>query len=155
MKFFLITVVTSFLLIKVASAQPIAVGTEIASQLLELETVKAINNFNGKMGDFTVTQKSDTSYYHVKGMSFFNPVVISVQMANPKIKADLSLHRDFWSTSEWQSTTDTEGAITYACRSSGDIGIRIITPPKTKFYLSIWCGDEITPALSSPFKKSK
>ncbi len=111
---------------------------------------------SGRISIAEVTQKDDTIYYFVKGVSIYSPVYVGVQFTGAKNESvNVSLHKLSWKKAERSGTTDARGHWEEKFKTENDFGLRVTAKSKPVTYsLMVWVGDSPKIELPSVFKKS-
>ena len=147
-------VVISFSAAQDAIAQPFALDEKIKPTELKLtEYTSKDPRMKGKVAVAEVTQKNDSLYFFVKGISIFSPVIILVESMDKTEKLNVSLHKNTWNAVEVSGETGSDGTWSKTFTTAGDVGIKIGTKKfPTKYQVVVWVGDEVDVQMPSPFK---
>jgi hypothetical protein len=135
-------------------AQPFTLDKKIKPIELTLIPYKAKDSiYNGKINITTVTQKEDTLYFFVKGLSMYQPTYIGVDCEDKKQKTKIFLCKDNWKVVNKKGQL-VDGYWFEKFKTEGSYGIMIIKNKPTDVYnIMIWVGKEIlNRKLPSPFK---
>lgn len=139
-----------------ATAQPFTLDKKVQPVLLNLIPYKAADSaYNGKINITDVKQVSDTSYYYVKGLSIYQPVIFKIVSGDKKSKIKIQLAKDNWKKPDHTGTLATDGTWQQVFRTEGSFGIQVINPDKNAAYkLMVWVGNEPKKMIMpSPFKE--
>ncbi len=123
-----------------------------------------LNEFNppsdprahGKLSITEVTQKEQTLFFFVKGVSIYSPVYVSLQSADAVSSAiDVSLHKLSWTRAERSGTTDASGHWEDQFKTENDFGVRVVAKTRPASYrLMVWVGDEPKSELPPVFRRA-
>jgi hypothetical protein len=138
----------------VVKAQPFTLNKNIKPVELTLIPYKAKDSvYNGKINITTVTQKEDTLYFFVKGLSMYQPTYIGFDSEDKKQKTKIFLCKDNWKIAN-KTGQLTNGYWYEKFKTEGSYGIMVIKNKPTDVYnIMIWVGKELlNRKLPSPFK---
>jgi len=139
------------------SAQPFTLDKKFKATQLKLNKFDPPNEpkANGRISISKVTQREDTLFYFVKGVSVYSPVYVALQSDDSANSAiEVSLHKLSWKRAERSGTTDASGHWEDQFKTENDFGIRVVVKDKPATYtLMVWAGDESKIELPSVFKK--
>ncbi|MEQ1642791.1 MAG: hypothetical protein ABL959_05045 [Pyrinomonadaceae bacterium] len=138
-------------------AQPFSPDEKIKPTELKLTEYAGSNpKEKGKIGLVSVTQKDETLYFFVRGISIFSPVMVYVESADKTKRLAVSLHKDLWKDVERSGSTGEDGVYRSGFKTGSEFGIKVNSKAiPAKYQLMVWVGDEVVPNLPSPFKKQK
>jgi hypothetical protein len=138
-------------------AQPFTIDEKIKPTELKLtDFAGSSSKEKGRIALVTVTQKDDSLYFFVKGISIYSPIMVYADSLNKQDKLQISLHKDLWTEVEKSGVTDADGFWSSTFKTGSDFGIKISTPKKpVKYELFVWVGDEVKVDVPTPFKKRK
>lgn len=138
----------------ICKAQPFTLNKNIKPVELKLIPYKQKDSaFNGKINITTVTQKEDTLYFFVKGLSMYQPTYIGFDSDDKKQKTKIFLCKDNWKTPN-KTGQLADGYWFEKFKTEGSYGIMVIkNKPTDKYNIMIWVGKEmLNRKLPSPFK---
>jgi hypothetical protein len=140
----------------IGMAQPFTLDKKVKPVLLNLIPYKAKDSaYNGKINITNVNQIVDTSYYYVKGLGIYQPVIFKIVSSDKKSKIKIQLAKDNWKKPDHTATLKPDGTWETVFRTEGSFGIQIINPDKKATYqLMVWVGNEPKKMkMPSPFKE--
>lgn len=136
-------------------AQPFALDEKIKPSELKLTDYTSKDpRMKGKVAVAEVTQKNDSLYFFVKGISIFSPVIVLVESMDKTEKLNVSLHKNTWNVVERMGETDSNGIWSDRFNTGGDVGVKVVARKfPVRYQIVLWVGDEVDMAMPSPFKK--
>ena len=137
-----------------AKSQPFTLNKNIKPVELTLIPYKAKDSvYNGKINITTVTQKEDTLYFFVKGLSMYQPTYIGFDSEDKKQKIKIFLCKDNWKIANKTGQLN-NGYWFEKFKTEGSYGIMVVKSKPTDVYnIMIWVGKELlNRKLPSPFK---
>ena len=141
-------------LINASIAQPFTLNKNIKPVELKLIPYKQKDStYNGKINITTVTQKEDTLYFFVRGLSMYQPTYIGFDSKDKKLQTKIFLCKDNWKIAN--KTGQLENGYWFEkFKTEGSYGIMVVKSKPTDVYnIMIWVGKEIlNRKLPSPFK---
>lgn len=113
--------------------------------------------YNGKINITDVKQVVDTSYYYVKGLSIYQPVIFTIVGTDGKNNIQIRLSKDNWKKPDHVGSLGANNSWQKLFRTEGSFGIQVIAPSKNAAYkIMVWVGNEPKKILMpSPFKEEK
>ncbi|HMT09375.1 MAG TPA: hypothetical protein PKA82_15335 [Pyrinomonadaceae bacterium] len=140
----------------VANAQPFALDEKIKPSELKLTDYTSKDaRMKGKVAVAEVTQKNDSLYFFVKGISIFSPVIVLVESMDKTEKLNVSLHKNTWNAVEASGETGADGIWSKTFTTGGDVGIKVGTKKfPAKYQVVVWVGDEVDLAMPNMFKSA-
>lgn len=138
-------------------AQPFTLDKKLKPILLELVPYKSNDTTrNGQSNTTEVVQVQDTSYYYVKGLSIYQPVVLNISSTDPNNKMIIRLAKDNWKKPDKIGSLNSKGIWQATFRTEGSFGIQVIAPKNTiKYKIVIWVGTEPKKInMPSPFTEA-
>ena len=137
-------------------AQPFALDEKIKPSELKLTDYTSKDaRMKGKVAVAEVTQKNDSLYFFVKGISIFSPVIVLVESMDKTEKLNVSLHKNTWNAVEASGETGADGIWSKTFTTGGDVGIKVGAKKfPTKYQVVVWVGDEVDLPMPTPFKPS-
>jgi hypothetical protein len=136
------------------NAQPFTLNKNIKPVELKLIPYKQKDSaYNGKINITTVTQKEDTLYFFVKGLSMYQPTYIGFDSDDKKQKTKIYLCKDNWKAPN-KTGQLADGYWYQKFKTEGSYGIMVIkNKPIEKYNIMVWVGKEmLNRKLPSPFK---
>jgi len=156
MKLIQILLITFFCTCNVM-AQPFTLNKNVKPVLLNLIPYTAKDTIlNGKKNTTDVVQVEDTSYYYVKGLSIYQPVVLNISSTDVNNKMIIQIAKDNWKTPDKIGSLNSKGIWQATFKTEGSFGIQVIAPKKTiKYKIVVWVGNEPKKInMPSPFKEA-
>jgi len=150
--FLMVTMITAAVV-----AQPFTLDKKVQPVLLNLISYKARDTaLNGKINTTDIVQVQDTSYYYVKGLSIYQPVVLNISSADVNNKMIIQLAKDNWKKPDKTGSLNSKGIWQATFKTEGSFGIQVIAPKKTiKYKIVVWVGNEPKKInMPSPFKET-
>ena len=93
-----------------ATAQPFTLDKKVQPLLLELVSFKTSDSLrNGKRNITRVVQVKDTSYYYVKGLSIYQPIVLHISSADANNKMIIHVTKDIGKKPDRIGSLNTKG----------------------------------------------
>jgi hypothetical protein len=138
-----------------AISQPFSFDKNINPLELVMADFKVKDSaLNGKAFVGTVNQKTDTSYYFVKGFSIYQPIVFKLSTADDKNKIKVFLAKENWKKADRNGLTDKNGEWKITFKTEGSFGIMVVVPKKNiEYTITVWVQKEPKKIkLPSPFK---
>lgn len=139
-------------------AQPFSLDKNLKPVLLNLIPYTHKDTaYNGKINITDVKQVVDTSYYYVKGLSIYQPVIFSIVSTDGSNDIKIQLSKDNWKKPDHIGTLGANNTWQKLFRTEGSFGIQVIAPSKKAAYkLMVWVGNEPKRiVMPSPFKEEK
>jgi hypothetical protein len=142
----------------IAMAQPFTLDKNIKPVELRLINYKAKDSmWNGKINVSKIRQVKDSSYYVVKGLSIYQPVIIKVGSKNKGEKIEIKICKDSWKKADKSGVPDAKGFYQEKFKTEGSFGILIISKsPVVNYNIIVWAGNEVKNLpMPSPFGGKK